>query len=97
MKITIPPTVGFADLNLTRSASGVAFSWEAIETVCRASGLDVATFRESDQSHVADLIAAWYAAHLAAGGATDPVAEDLSREAEFEASRGAASHAPGRA
>lgn len=96
-KITIPHTIGFADLHLSRSASGVAFDWTAIEAVCRASGLDVATFRDADESVVADLIAAWYAAHLAAGGATDPVAEDLAGEAEAEDARGASSHAPGRA
>jgi hypothetical protein len=97
MKIVIPTGLAFADLHLSRSASGVAFSWDAIEAICRASGLDVDTFREADEGNVGDLIAAWYAAHLAAGGEPDPVAEDLSGEAELEATRGAVSHAPGRA
>lgn len=84
-KIAIPDGLDFASLLLTRRADGaVSFDWAPIETICRESGIDIALFRDGPEDNVAGLITAWYRAHLDAGGAPDPVQEDLIAEAAAE-------------
>lgn len=98
-RVTIPDDVKFSDLNLSRDAGGaVMFDWAPIERICRASGIDVAILREGPEDNVSALIAAWYQAHLAAGGEPDPVQDDLIAEIAAEDAAGQNfSHAPGRA
>lgn len=95
--IAIPDDVDFAALKLGRDASGVYFDWAPIERICAHSNLPVAMFRDSDESNASSLIVAWYRAHLAHGGAHDPVADDLITEARIEDEHGSLSHEPGRA
>lgn len=98
-RITIPDDVDFADLRLTRDPDGsVSFDWRPIERICEASGIDVSAFRDAPEDNVGGLIAQWYAAHLARGGARDPVQDDLIAEVAAEDARGGGqSHQPGRA
>lgn len=98
-KITIPDDVQFADLKLQRDPDGaVSFDWSPIERICRASGLDVAILRDGPEDNVAALIMHWYGAHRAAGGAPDPVQDDIIAEALIEDAAGQPfSHQPGRA
>lgn len=98
-QITIPDDVSFSDLRLERSPSGaVRFDWAVIERVCAASGLPVELLRDGPEDNVAALIVGWYAAHRQAGGAADPVAEDLLAEIRAEDAAGQhVSHTPGRA
>lgn len=42
------------------------------------------------EDNAASLIVGWYSAHLAAGGARDPVADDLIAETRVEDERGGA-------
>lgn len=97
--ISIPNWIAFAELALQRTPSGaVRFNWTPIERICEESGIDVALLRDRHEDNVAGLIIAWYAEHLARGGAADPVADDLIREAQLEDQHGAGlSHTPGRA
>jgi hypothetical protein len=99
IKITVPHELDFADLNLSRAPTGeVEFDWAPIERLCSSSGLDIALFRDSDEDNVASLLIAWYAVHLARGGAHDPVQDDLIAEAIAEDEHGGGiSHQPGRA
>lgn len=95
--ITIPDDVSFADLRLERGRTGaVRFDWAVIERVCAASGLPVELLRDGPEDNVAALIINWYAAHRQAGGAADPVAEDLFAEIRAEDAAGQhVSHSPG--
>lgn len=97
--ISIPEGVSYSDLKLTRDADGgVSFDWAPIERICDASGLDIAFFRSGPEDHVCQLITHWYNAHVAAGGARDPVSDDLISEVQIEDSHGQhTSHHPGRA
>lgn len=100
IRIVIPDDLTFSDLHLARDpATGdVSFDWATIERICAASGLDVATFRDAPESHVAGLLVQWYQQHLAHGGAPDPIADDLTDETVAEDAAGQhASHKPGRA
>ncbi|MFN2288670.1 MAG: hypothetical protein ABR578_10105, partial [Chromatocurvus sp.] len=98
-RITIPDHVTFADLHLTRDpqTGGIEFDWAPIEAICVASGLNITLLRESEDNR-AGLVVAWYAEHLARGGARDPVQDDLIEEALIEEAHGeTVSHPPGRA
>jgi len=99
-RISIPDGLTFADLRLARDpATGdVSFATDVIERVEAASGLPAGFLMGQDEDALADLIATWYASHLAAGGARDPVADDLIAEVRAEDAAGQPySHAPGRA
>ncbi|WP_156901721.1 hypothetical protein [Azohydromonas australica] len=73
--MTIPDGVEFADLRLSQDAGDgqVRFKIASIEAICEASDLDLGEILQGPQPLVGLLIAAWYAAHLARGGAPDPV------------------------
>lgn len=85
-RITIPDGVSFSDLALSRDTvtGDVSFNWEPIEAICASSGLDVSVFKDQHEDNVSGLIVAWYAAHLASGGAIDKVAEQIRAEVEAE-------------
>lgn len=97
--ITIPDDLDFAHLKMARDADGaVSFDWTPIERICSASGIDPSLFSDASEDNVSSLIVAWYRMHLAAGGARDPVQDDLIAEAELEDKHGGGlSHPPGRA
>ena len=97
--ITIPDGVEFADLRLQRDPDGaVSFDWAPIERICAASGLAVTVLREGPEDNVAGLIMRWYGVRRAAGGAPDPVQEDLIAETLIEDAAGQPySLPPGRA
>lgn len=97
LMMVIPPDLQFSELRLARDASGdVSFDWAPIERICRASNVPIETFRDSPEDNVAALLTFWYRAHLEAGGAPDPVQEDLIAEAAAEDAAGQPySHAPG--
>lgn len=56
-KISIPDSLNFSDLRLTRDADGsVSFDWSVIEQVCEESGLDISVLRDGPEDNVAGLI-----------------------------------------
>ena len=98
--ISIPQGLGFADLRLARNThtGDVSFDTAVIELIERESGLPAGFFMGRHEDAVASLITTWYNAHRAAGGAVDPVAEDLLAEVRAEnAADQEYSHKPGRA
>ena len=98
--ISIPQGLGFADLRLARDphTGDVSFDTAVIERIERESGLPAGFFMGHPEDAVASLMTSWYAEHLKAGGARDPVAEDLIAEVRAEDAAGqACSHKPGRA
>jgi hypothetical protein len=78
LRVTIPDGVEFADLHLSRDADDgqVRFKMAPIEAICEASALDFDALVQGPRPLVGLLIAAWYEAHIAQGGAPDPVQED---------------------
>ena len=98
--ISIPKGVVFSDLRLERDpqTGDVSFDTAIIERIERESGLPTGFFMGQHEDAVASLITGWYSAHRAAGGAADPVAEDLLAEVRTEEAAGQSySHQPGRA
>jgi hypothetical protein len=90
LRVTIPDGVEFADLHLSRDADDgqVRFKMAPIEAICEASALDLDALVQGPRPLVGLLIAAWYEAHIAQGGAPDPVQEDLMEEARLEVEHG---------
>ena len=100
LPISIPAGLDFSALRLARDSGteDVSFDTAVIERIERESGLPAGFLMGQDEDALADLIATWYASHLAAGGARDPVADDLIAEVRAEDAAGQPySHAPGRA
>lgn len=97
--VTIPPGLAFSDLRLARESDGsVSLDWSVIARICEASALPIGLFQDSLEDNLAQLIVAWYSAHIRNGGAPDPVAEDLITEALAEETAGQGfSLPPGRA
>lgn len=98
--ISIPQGLGFAALRLARDpqTGDVSFDTAVIERIEAESGLPAGFFMAQHEDAVASLITGWYSAHRAAGGAADPVAEDLLAEVRAEDAAGQHySHKPGRA
>ncbi len=89
INIRIPEDLKFSDLQLARDphTGDISFDWTPIERICEASGIDMAVFDDETEDSVSELIIEWYQAHLASGGAPDPVQEELIAEAEEEESR----------
>lgn len=90
LRVTIPDGVEFADLCLSRDAGEglLRFKMAPIEAICEASDLDLDAIVQGPRPLVGLLIAAWYEAHLAQGGAPDPVQEDLLEETRLEMEHG---------
>jgi len=82
--LVIPGDVRFEDLHLARDPlrGDITFDWTPIERICAASGLDPARLEDPASDDLSELIVAWYEAHLAGGGAPDPVQEALLAEDE---------------
>lgn len=97
--ITIPDTVGFADLKLARDSDGmVSFDWSPVEAICQASNVPVEILKDGPEDNVSALIIAWYESHIASGGQRDPVADDIIGEVIIEQQYGQNySHQPGKA
>lgn len=97
--IAIPADLDFSSLDLARLPNGdISFSTAVINRIEAASGLPEGFFMAHPEDALGELITTWYASHRAAGGAPDPVAEDLIAEVRIEDAAGqAASHQPGRA
>lgn len=96
----IPDDLDFAALKLSRDpeTGAVDFDSAPIVAICQASGLDPDLFTHGPEDNAAGLVSAWYAEHLARGGARDAVMDDLIAEADAEDARGGGfSHQPGRA
>ena len=97
--INVPVDLDFADLKLRRDSDGaVSLDWAPVHSICKASGLPVDYFQCRQEDALAAVLTQWYRSHLAAGGAPDPVQEDLIAETQSENEHGGGiSHAPGRA
>lgn len=97
--IKIPEGLNFFDLRLARDSTtgDVSFDTTAIARIEAASGLPEGFFMGQPEDALAELITTWYSQYRAAGGASDPVAEDLIAEVKAEDAAGSLSHKPGRA
>jgi hypothetical protein len=99
MTLVIPDGLRFSELRLARDPDGhVSLDWAPIERICRTNGLELRLFQDGPEDSLASLLTGWYRGHIAAGGARDPVYEDLIGEIRFEDGAGQfGSYAPGRA
>jgi hypothetical protein len=100
LTLIVPDGLSFADLKLARDpATGdVDFDAGVVERIAVASGLPADYFLTQPEDVLGGVLTQWYRAHLAAGGAPDPVQEELIAEAQLEDERGSGfSYQPGRA
>ena len=90
MSLTLPEGLSFEALRLTRDpvTGDIEFDWSPIEQICAASRIDPEYFRCGDEDRVGALITAWYRIHIAHGGSTDPVQEQLIAEIQAEDEHG---------
>ena len=95
LRLHIPDTVQFSDLQLEFADGAIAFNWEPIEKICGHNGISADLFKHRPEDNVGDLIIHWYAAHRAAGGAIDPVCEEYFAEVLAEMQAGLIVDTPG--
>jgi hypothetical protein len=78
VKLTIPPGIEFAELDLSRDPSTgyVKFNPEPIKRICEASGIKIDLLM-ANEDNVSELLVKWYMEHIRAGGDKDDVAEEL--------------------
>lgn len=90
--IVIPDGIAFADLKLQRDpvTLEVEFDLQPIEAICRASGVPLEVFTQTEEDNLGGLIVGWYRHHRASGGTPDPVAEQIIAEVEAESRAGGA-------
>ena len=75
--LRIPAGVSFAELHLERQPSGrLLYMVDPLASCCEANEFDVGKFL-GDEDLARWLITEWYLAHQAAGGAPDPIAEQI--------------------
>lgn len=91
--------VDYADLKLRYEPEGsdiVSFDADVLIAFCRANNLPADAWLNED--NIATVMAKWYRLHRAAGGAPDPVREQIAFEVELEDRLGGGfSHEGGRA
>lgn len=99
IRITIPDTLRFADLQLRREPDGdLSFETAPLELIAEASGDEVREMMRAGEDGISLVITNWYHAARARGEPPDPVAEDLAAEILAEAAAGQhVSLPPGRA
>lgn len=95
--IRVPSDLPFSALNLARDPDGaVSMDVDTLVRICELNGFPPQLLENED--NLAQLVNAWYQAHLAAGGAPDQVQEELIAEALAEDAAGQQySYQPGRA
>jgi len=85
IKVKIPDSLDFSDLKLARDNDGhISFDWQPIDSICTASGINPAVFRDMPEDNVSGLIIQWYGHHIADGGDRDPIADELLAEVMLE-------------
>jgi hypothetical protein len=82
--ITIPEHIAFADLALARVVEMRETTMDVtpLLAICAANGIAPRMLENED--NLSGLIAAWYHHHRAAGGAPDPVMEQMTAEVAAE-------------
>lgn len=93
----VPAGLEFAAARLARDADGMlSFDTQILARVFCANGISTESL--SDEDTVCEVLMQWYLTHMDAGGAPDPVMEDLYAEVAAEDALGdGLSHPPGRA
>ena len=83
-KITIPPAVDFAELQLARElyTRRLLYKPMPLERLIAANRLALRGTMFEEEDLAAWLIARWYLAHRTAGGEPDPVAEEVLADVE---------------
>lgn len=76
--LKIPSNVKFSDLELERDpeTGDVSLDFAVIECICAFNGISANTFAVNEDA-LSLFQAAWYQAHLQAGGEPHPVQEDI--------------------
>lgn len=80
--VVLPIGLDFSDLGMRFGEAGeVLLNVEPIVRVCEASGIKTeVVLGRATQQNLANLITAWYAAHIAMGGQPDLVQEECMVE-----------------
>lgn len=88
IQIQIPNDLDFSALKLSRDpvTLDVSIDRRPLEIICELSKIDIAILEMDD--NIAEILNAWYRAHLLRGGAPDPVQEQLWAEVQAEAAAG---------
>ncbi len=81
LTLKLPQGYAFADLKLRRCADeAIDLDMDLVALVCKINGLDFDKVQQDPGPVVTSILTVWYKSHLAEGGESDAVMEELRRQ-----------------
>ena len=81
LTLKLPAGYSFADLKLRRyAADAIDLDMDLFKLVCTLNGMDFDRVLQNPGPVVTSVLTVWYKRHLADGGASDALMEDLRRQ-----------------
>jgi hypothetical protein len=78
LTLKLPEGYSFADLKLRRCESdAIDLDMDLVKLVCKINGLDFDKVLQNPGPVVTTILCVWYKSHLAEGGQTDALMEEL--------------------
>jgi hypothetical protein len=78
LTLKLPEGYSFADLKLRRCESdAIDLDMDLVKLVCKINGLDFDKVLQNPGPVVTTILTVWYKSHLAEGGQTDALMEEL--------------------
>lgn len=81
LTLKLPEGYAFADLKLRRCADdAIDLDMDLVKLICRLNGLDFEKVLQNPGPVVTAILSTWYKSHLAQGGQTDALMEELKAQ-----------------
>ena len=78
LTLKLPEGYAFADLKLRRcEADAIDLDMDLVKLICTLNGLDFEKVCQNPGPVVTSILTIWYKSHLAEGGESDPLMEEL--------------------
>ena len=78
LALKLPEGYSFADLKIRRCADdAIDLDMDLVKLICNINGLDFVKVCQNPGPVVSSILTIWYKSHLADGGQTDPLMEEL--------------------
>ena len=78
LTLKLPEGYSFADLKIRRCADdAIDLEMDLVKMICNLNGLNYEKVCQNPGPVVSSILAIWYKSHLASGGRSDPLMEEL--------------------
>ena len=81
LTLKLPEGYSFADLKIRRvEADAIDLDMDLVKLVCNINGLDFDKVLQDPGPVVTTILTVWYKSHIAEGGKSDPLMEELKTQ-----------------